>query len=108
MKNFCECCGQVLAAIFPDKLPAFELLKPMPGLPAGVIFVWDRSDAVKGSIADGCMKLAWNNGNCQASFCAETHILHAQTRELKDWFRPVANNGRYTVNSARAAHNEVR
>lgn len=79
--------------------PAYELMKPVPGLPSGVVFIHDKYDSIKGSPAHGCLKLAWDNGNCQADWCAETHIFPGQLSEDREWFKPIKNNGRYSVDS---------
>lgn len=50
-------------------------------LPKGAIFVHDTGDRVKGSPAEGCLKLCWTpDGNCYGSLCADTVIFHAAFR----------------------------
>ena len=67
----------------------------IPGLPAGVVFIHDENDHIKGSIACGCLKLAWRKGDCQGSelerWCAKTHIFPDQLIDDKRWFKPTRN-----------------
>ncbi len=55
-------------------------------LPVGTVFVWDREDHVKGSVAEGCLKLCWtSDGNCfgnprKTLLCGDTVIFHAEFR----------------------------
>lgn len=35
----------------------------------GVVFIRDENDSDTGSPAHGCLKLAWDNGSCQAQWC---------------------------------------
>jgi hypothetical protein len=82
-------------------MDAYILLKDMPRLDAGTVFVHDKDDHEKGSIGCGCLKNAWDNGNCQHgksgqnAWCAGTHILPGQLAEDRDWFEPFDNDGRY-------------
>jgi hypothetical protein len=78
-------------------LPAYRLLKPAFGLPAGTIFVHDESDSVLGSPAHGCMKLAWVNGSCQAGWCGHVFILPGQMASDAEWFAHVQNPVREAV-----------
>ena len=58
-------------------------------IPDGAIFVHDRDDKVRGSIAEGCLKLCWTpDGNCYGSLCADTIIFHADFRNT-DLFKKV-------------------
>ena len=56
-------------------------------LPVGSVFVWDRCDHVRGSQAEGCLKLCWtSDGNCfrtplTTGLCAETVVFHAEFRK---------------------------
>lgn len=72
-------------------MKAYRLLKNIPGLKAGVVFLHDKKDRVKGSVGCGCLKLAWDNGNCQDGWCAETHVFPGQLAEDREWFIPIVN-----------------
>lgn len=72
-------------------MDAYKLLKPIPGLGAGAVFVHDKEDSNKGSIGEGCLKLAWDNGNCQQGWCAETHVFPGQLAKDREWFAPINN-----------------
>lgn len=56
-------------------------------LPVGTVFVWDRFDNVRGSPAEGCLKLCWtSDGNCfrtsySTGLCAESVVFHASFRK---------------------------
>ena len=78
-------------------LPAYKLLKDLPGLPRGTVFIWDAKDAVKGSAGYGCLKNAWDHGNCQANWVAGTHVFPGQEHRNTDWFEPISNPGRFTA-----------
>ena len=70
--------------------PLFRLKKDIPLAKAGTIFYYDREDHEKGSLAEGCLKLAWTaDGNCQGGLCADTIVFHANARGAVDWFEPV-------------------
>lgn len=93
----CNCCK-----INKEVYPAYRLLKNIPGLPAGTVFLHDLNDTEKGSPAVGCIKNAWFKGNCQiqyidgeSSWCAETHVLPGQMKDDLEWFVPINNNGDY-------------
>jgi hypothetical protein len=73
----------------------YILQKDIPGCKAGALFVHDKNDKVRGSIAQGCLKLAWtDNGNCQqetrsntsTGLCAETIVFHASVIKNEEWF----------------------
>jgi hypothetical protein len=65
----------------------YILKKEMCGLPKGTIFVHDTEDEIRGSIAKGCLKLAWaDRGQCQSGYCGGTFVLHASVRKNKEWF----------------------
>jgi len=72
-------------------MKAYKLLKDVPGLRAGVVFVHDEHDAINGSPACGCLKLAWDDGSCQDGWCAETHIFPGQLINDKNWFVKIKN-----------------
>lgn len=82
-----------------ENMDKYMLLKDIPGVKAGAIFVHDKEDKIYGSIAEGCLKLAWDNGNCQrqtvneycAGLCAETIIFHANVIKDKTWFKKVSS-----------------
>jgi hypothetical protein len=78
---------------------AYELLKEMPGLPSGVVFLLDKYDHYNGNFGFGCLKLAWNGGHCQNNWCAETHVLPGQLATDDKWFRKIDNDGRYFLNN---------
>lgn len=73
----------------------YILQKEMFDLPIGTVFVHDKDDNIKGSPAEGCLKLAWtDDGNCQkgVSYCAETFIFHAKVRNNLEWFKAAGEN----------------
>jgi hypothetical protein len=85
----------------PEYMPAYKLKFQMPGLHEGAVFVHDKSDSENGSYAYGCLKLAWDKGNCQHfgnnGWCGHTYILPGQLAENRDWFHPTPNHdGRWT------------
>jgi hypothetical protein len=56
----------------------YRLKKSCLGLDAGAIFYHDKEDRELGSLAAGCLKLAWDaDGNCDFGTCSDTYILHA-------------------------------
>ena len=67
----------------------FKLLKDIPLCHRGAIFYYDPKDATRGSIASGCLKLAWLNGSCQDGLCAETIVFHASAIAESEWFQKV-------------------
>jgi len=80
-------------------MKAYKLLRDVPGLPAGSIFLHDKKDSTKGSIGCGCLKNAWKDGNCQpctdnddhVGWCAETHVFPGQLAKDKNWFKRIKN-----------------
>ena len=73
----------------------YILQKDIPGCNAGALFVHDKEDDIYGSIAQGCLKLAWtDSGNCQketqvngvAGLCGGTIIFHASVLRTEEWF----------------------
>lgn len=65
---------------FSDKYTDYyELTQDVGSMPKGTIFYHDTDDTVRGSIAAGCLKLAWTSkGNCQKGCaCADTVVFHA-------------------------------
>lgn len=57
---------------------------------AGTVFYYDPYDDIRGSIAAGCLKLAWTcDGNCQCGLCADTIVFHASMREDTSLFKKV-------------------
>ena len=50
-------------------------------LPKGAIFVHDKTDEIKGSVAFGCLKLCYTpDGNLHGKISADTVIFHAEFR----------------------------
>lgn len=71
---------------------AFKLLRGMPGLEEGAVFVYDQdNESGLGSPAAGCLILAWDNGNCQQRWCAGTFILPGQLHKDELQFREIQN-----------------
>lgn len=57
---------------------------------AGTIFYYDPYDDIRGSIAAGCLKLAWTSeGNYQCGLCGDTVVFHASMREDTSLFKRV-------------------
>ena len=61
----------------------YELTQDLGFLPKGTIFVHDKEDHVRGSLAEGCLKLCWTeDGNCPGNssqqISGETVIFHAE------------------------------
>lgn len=73
-------------------MKAYKLLKDVPGLKAGAVFVHDKHDSNKGSISNGCLKLAWNRGWSQFGWCAGTYIFPGQLIDNTEWFLRVKND----------------
>jgi hypothetical protein len=81
-------------------LDAYRLRKPIPGLPAGVVFLHDPNDSLRGSIALGCLKLAWKKGNCQRiaselGWCGSTFVFPGQLTQDDEWFEKIDNDGEF-------------
>ena len=74
-------------------MKAYRLQKDIPGMDAGAIFLHDKNDRIKGSIACGCLKNAWVNGDCQGTkkdqWCGSTHVFPGQLADDRKWFKPV-------------------
>lgn len=81
---------------FEDKrFDYYELTQPLGFngktylIPNGAIFVHDFNDNVRGSPADGCLKLCWTpDGNVYGCLCADTIVFHAEFRKT-DLFKKV-------------------
>lgn len=80
-----------LTAFRQKSMKKYILQRDMPGIRAGTIFVHDTEDTIRGSIAEGCLKLAWTKeGNCQLDgYVADSFVLHAKVRKDPKWFKPV-------------------
>ncbi len=76
-------------------MKAYKLLKDIPGLPAGTVFIHDKHDTMRGNVACGCLKNAWNDGNTQGNeeqhWCASTHVFPGQLADDRRWFAPMRN-----------------
>lgn len=72
------------------KYDYYELLKDIPLCKRGTIFYHDPKDTVRGSIANGCLKLAWLQGSCQNGLAGDAIVFHADARHDRDWFARVA------------------
>lgn len=60
----------------------YELQQEFGPLNRGAIFYWDEDDDIRGSIAEGCLKLAWSHkGDCQCGYAGDTFIFHAELRK---------------------------
>ena len=71
---------------------AFELIRDMPMLERGAIFVFDEKNLSKlGSPGSGCLILAWDSGNCQKGWCGATFVLPGQCAKDPTWFVEVEN-----------------
>lgn len=58
-------------------------------VPDGAIFVHDPTDDVRGSLAQGCLKLCWTpDGGTYGCLCADTVVFHADFRNT-DLFKKV-------------------
>lgn len=58
-------------------------------IPDGAIFVHDKNDSIRGSIAEGCLKLCYTpDGQCYGSLCGDTVVFHAHFR-YSDLFKKV-------------------
>lgn len=68
----------------------YELQIDLGILKKGAIFYYDPNDSKKGSVASGCIKLAWTeDGDCQNSLCADTIVFHASYRFDETMFRRI-------------------
>ena len=93
-------------------MPLYELLHNIPCAKAGTIFYWDKFDKVKGSIAEGCLKMAWTKeGNAQNNLCADTIVFHANAKDDKCWFKKLNNETfkdyEYIVTSIKLADEDL-
>lgn len=79
---------RTMRAFVDERFDYYELNMPLGCLengtymlPRGAVFVHDTGDSVKGSIAQGCLKLCWTpEGGCYGSLCADSVIFHADFR----------------------------
>ncbi len=78
-------------------MKAYKLLKSIPGLNAGAVFVHDKNDIAKGSIFCGCLKLAWEDGRYQDGWYADSYILPGQLAQDVEWFAEVKNKSKYYI-----------
>lgn len=73
-------------------MKAFVLLRRMPGLEQGAVFVHDaKNESNLGSPRHGCLILAWDAGGCQGSWCGATFVLPGQLAKDDSWFEEVDN-----------------
>ena len=77
----------------------YELQQDFGPLNKGVIFYWDKDDDIRGSIAEGCLKLCWSHkGDCQCGYAGDTFCFHASLRKDPSLFKlakwPENMNGR--------------
>lgn len=89
-KNTGEACN--LRAFADERFDYYELNEPLGLyqmgfgkseylLPKGAIFVHDTGDDVKGSPAQGCLKLCWTpDGGVYGQLCGDTVVFHAAFR----------------------------
>lgn len=87
-----------MRALKDKRFDYYELTQPLGFngknylVPDGAIFVHDYTDKVRGSIAEGCLKLCWTpDGNCYGCLCADTVVFHAGFRDT-DLFKKVDIN----------------
>lgn len=70
----------------------FVLIKNMPGLKAGAIFVHMKYSNARpdvGNVGCGALVLAWSpEGNCQQNWCGGAFILPGQMFNEEEWFSP--------------------
>ena len=60
----------------------YELQQNFGPLNKGAIFYWDKDDDIRGSIAEGCLKLCWSHkGDCQCGHAGDTFCFHAGLRK---------------------------
>lgn len=68
-------------AFSDDYTDYYALTQDVGELAKGTVFYYDPEDSVRGSIAEGCLKLAWSSkGNCQCGLCGDTVVFHANFR----------------------------
>ena len=76
-------------------MKAYKLLKDIPGMDAGAVFLHDEHDHKKGSVGCGCLKNAWNAGDTQGNkehqWVAGTHVFPGQLADDREWFKPIKN-----------------
>nr|WP_156736329.1 hypothetical protein [Mycobacterium sp. E3298] len=83
-----------------QKMKKYILQKDMPGCKKGTVFVHDTEDDIVGSLAAGCLKLAWTDkGNCQetAQYCGGSFILHASLKDDPEWFKEERTINQYAI-----------
>ena len=95
MKQMMEIMVIDMRAFENNKFEYYELTQPLGFngktylVPDGAIFVHDTTDKVRGSIAEGCLKLCWTpDGSCYGYLCADTVVFHADFRNT-DLFKKV-------------------
>lgn len=75
-----DCLGRSNMKAFEDARYDYYILTQSLGggvLPAGAIFYHDKFDNVRGSIAQGCLKLCWTpEGHCYGGLCGDTVVFH--------------------------------
>jgi len=65
----------------------YRLKKDIGPLKAGAIFIHDKEDNIKGSVACGSLKLCWTpDGRCYSNFCGGSVILHPNFSKDKTLF----------------------
>lgn len=71
----------------------YKLMKSIPGLKKGAVFYHDTADHIRGSIAYGCLKLAWApKGDCQQAWCGGTFVFPGQLVNDVLSFKKLLNN----------------
>lgn len=78
-----------ISKAYSDKDTEYYVLqKPLGKIPSGAIFYYDPLDNVRGSLAQGCLKLAWTeDGDCCGGFAGDTIVFHASFRNDKTMFQ---------------------
>lgn len=71
------------------KYDIYKLKVNIPGLEKGALFYHDTDDSIRGSIAHGCLKLAWINGNCQQDWCGDTFVFPGHLVKDDDCFEKI-------------------
>lgn len=75
-----------------EKYDLYMLKKDIPLAKKDTIFYYDPNDNVRGSVSEGCLKLAWDTYGCSQDtccFCEDTLVFHADALNDKGWFKLV-------------------
>ena len=77
LKRYSCAKHEAIRAFSDNNEDFYRLTKDLGMLKAGSIFHHDRYDDIRGSVADGCLKLCWTpDGDCYGGLCGGTVVFH--------------------------------